>query len=419
MTDRVRTDWRMFSVLMLIVAFGLVMVYSASSMRADSVIKSNARIQLKKEPGKSVEQLNEQAEEAVRNSSANQVAVASLNFAERQLAAAALGVLVLFLFKRLDYRKLGHPHWVFIPLGFLFMLLMGVLVADPVSHRWYRVPGIGQFQPSELAKPALVVFLAWFVSRRQEDINRWRYTIVPMALVVGGLIVLVGYGDLGTAAVLLAPVLAIFFVAGVQRRYFALAGVLVVLLVARSFYEKPYRLFRITAFVGLTEEKVAKDPRYAWLRARMAESNASRDPAYQVRQALIAVGSGGVTGAGLGQSNQKLGYLPEAHTDFIFGIIGEETGLAGCILLLCGYLYVFWRGLRLFMVVKDPLGRYLALGASTLFATQALVNMSVVLNMAPTKGIPLPLISYGGTALVGMLMLMGLLMSVADRAQEA
>ncbi len=383
-SNRVRTDWRLFAAMMAIVAFGLVMVYSASSITAEVVFKK-----------------------------------ATWSFALRQLIAALLGIAALLVLKRVDYRRLGHPLWVFVPLGLLFVLLLGVLVADPATHRWYRLPGVGQFQPSELAKPALVVFLAWFVSRRQEVINSGRYTIVPMILVVGGMTLLIGYGDLGTAAVLLAPVVAVFYVAGLQKRYFVLAGVLAMLLVARSLVEKPYRLLRVAAFVGLTEQKINTDPRYGWLRERLAGSNATRDASYQVRQALIAVGSGGVAGLGLGQSNQKLGYLPEAHTDFILGVIGEETGLVGCLLLLIGYLYVFWRGLRLFWIVTDPLGRYLALGVSTLFATQALVNMSVVLELAPTKGIPLPLVSYGGTALVGMLLMMGLLMSVADRAQEA
>jgi cell division protein FtsW len=151
----------------------------------------------------------------------------------------------------------------------------------------------------------------------------------------------------------------------------------------------------------------------------MASSGAVRDTDYQARQSRIAIGSGGLTGAGLGQSNQKLGFLPEAHTDFIFGVIGEETGLVGCLLLLGAYLVIFWRGWRAWFLTEDSFGRYLALGATTVVVTQALANMLVALNAVPTKGIPLPLVSYGGSAMVGTLLTLGLLMSVGDRVPES
>jgi len=380
MSTRIRTDWKLFSAAMLILAFGLVMVYSASSVVAEVLYKKEM-----------------------------------WEFAARQLGAALLGITILMLLKRMDYRKLEHPLWVFIPLGITIMLLIGVIAADPRAHRWYRLPGVGQFQPSEIAKPVLVLFLAWFVARRAEVINS-RYTIIPTAIVVGGLTLLIGFGDLGTAAIILAPAITIFFVAGIQRRYFVLTLVLVAVLGAGFIFQKPYRLIRVTSFFGLTEEVINKDPKYQWLAARLASSKATRDADHQPRQAKIAVGSGGVTGLGLGQSNQKLGFLPEAHTDFIFGVVGEETGLVGCVLLLTGYLFVFWRGLRLFWLAQDPFGRYLALGCVAVLTAQALFNMSVVLDMAPTKGIPLPLVSYGGSALICTLTTLGLLMSVSDRA---
>jgi cell division protein FtsW len=382
MSSRIRTDWRLFSAVMLLLLFGLTMVYSASSVVAE--------VNYHKE---------------------------TWEFAARQIVAALIGIAIMLVLKRVDYRKLQHPLWVFLPLGVTIMLLIGVIFADPKAHRWYRVPGLGQFQPSELAKPVLILFLAWFVARREWSINS-RYTIAPTAMVVAGLTLLIGFGDLGTAAIILSPAVIIFYVAGIERRYFYLSLVLAGALGCGFIMQKPYRILRMLAYFNISEQEVNTNPRYHWLSVRLASTKASRDADHQPRQAKLAVGSGGVTGVGLGQSNQKLGFLPEAHTDFIFGVVGEETGLIGCTILLCGYLFVFWRGLRLYWVTPDPFGRYLALGCVALFTTQALFNMSVVLDMAPTKGIPLPLISFGGTALICTLSTLGLLMSVSDRASK-
>jgi cell division protein FtsW len=236
--------------------------------------------------------------------------------------------------------------------------------------------------------------------------------------VVAGLAGLIGYADLGTAAVILAPAVVVFYVAGIEKRYFYLSIVLAISLTCGAIYQKPYRILRVTSFFGLTEDRIQQIPQLHWLAVRIAETKATRDAGHQPKQAKIAVGSGGVLGIGLGESNQKMGFLPEAHTDFIFGVIGEETGLWGSTLLLAGYLLIFWRGLRLYWLAPDVFGRYLALGISTLVATQALFNMSVVLNLAPTKGIPLPLVSYGGSALLTMLIMLGLLLSVSDQSVE-
>ncbi len=379
-STRIRTDWQLYTAAMLVLLFGLVMVYSASSVVAE--------VHFHKE---------------------------HWEFAARQLVAALIGITFMILLKRLDYKKLQHPIWVLAPMGITIMLLIGVIFADGRAHRWYRLPGLGQFQPSEIAKPVLVLFLAWFVSRRESNLND-KYTLRPTALVVGGLTLLVGFGDLGTAAVLLAPAVVIFYVAGIERKYFYLALALAALLGAGFVLQKPYRLFRVLAFAGITEKTVNQNPNLRWVSELMASSRAARDAGHQALQSKLAVGSGGVTGVGWGLSDQKLGFLPEAHTDFIFGIVGEETGLVGCVLLLCGYMFIFWRGIQLYWTTQDAFGRYIALGCVAVITTQALFNMSVVLDMAPTKGIPLPLISFGGTALICTLSTLGLLMSVSDRA---
>ena len=379
-STKIRTDWQLYSAAMLILMFGMVMVYSASSVVAE--------VHYHKE---------------------------HWEFAARQLVAALIGITIMILLKRLDYKKLQHPIWVLAPMGVTIMLLIGVIFADPKAHRWYRLPGLGQFQPSEIAKPVLILFLAWFVARRELNLND-KYTLRPTALVVGGLTLLIGFGDLGTAAVLLAPAVVIFYVAGIERKYFYLALALVALLGVGFILQKPYRLFRVLAFVGITEQQVNENPKLHWIAEQMASSKAARDAGHQATQGKIALGAGGFTGVGLGLSDQKLGFLPEAHTDFIFGIVGEETGLVGCVLLLSGYMFIFWRGIRLYWTSQDAFGRYIALGCVAVITTQALFNMSVVADMAPTKGIPLPLISFGGSALICTLSTLGLLMSVSDRA---
>ena len=385
MPARIHTDWPMFIAILVILAFGLVMVFSASST-SPRMLKQGQTWQPEK----------------------------AWDFLEKQFAAAVVGLLLLFALRRMDYQKLQHPLYVFLPINLLFILLIGVIFADPKAHRWYRMGSL-QFQPSELAKPALVVFLAWFVARRENKIND-RYTLLPAALVVGGLAGLIGYGDLGTAMVLLTPAAAVFFVAGIERRYFYLTLALAAVLTVGFIWQKPARIIRVTSFFGLTEQKIQSDTRLHWLAKRLEETSVTRDAEHQQRQAKLAIGSGGVPGVGLGQSTQKLGYLPEAHTDFIFGVIGEETGLVASMLLLGAYFFIFWRGLRLYWMTPDAFGRYLALGCVALVTSQAFFNMSVVLGLMPNKGIPLPLISYGGSAVLCTLITFGLLLSVSDRA---
>ncbi|MCX7603585.1 MAG: putative lipid II flippase FtsW [Bryobacteraceae bacterium] len=379
-TVRTRTDWWLLWATLFLVAFGLVMVYSASAVSAEVYFHKR-----------------------------------SWEFAARQLAAALVGLPLMLWLKYSDYRRLRHGAAVFVPLVLVLLLLGAAIVLDPRAHRWIRVPGIGQFQPSELAKPVIVVYLAWFVASRGRDINS-RFSILPTLLVVGLTTALIGFGDLGTALIVLMPALAVYYVAGIEKRHFMVALVCTLLVCAGLIIQKPYRILRVTSWFGLTEAKIQQTPSLQWLAVRVATTSAARDTDYQVRQSLIAIGRGGLTGVGLGGSTQKLGFLPEAHTDFIFGVIGEETGFLGCTLLLAAYLVIFWRGWRAVLVLEEPFGRYLALGATTVIVSQALANMLVALDAAPTKGIPLPLVSYGGSALVCTLITMGLLMSACDRA---
>jgi len=271
-------------------------------------------------------------------------------------------------------------------------------------------------QPSELAKPALVVFLAFFVTWRRRAINNARYTLAPAAMAVGLVILLVVVPDLGTAVVLGAVAAVIFFVAGLEWRYVTIAAAVASVGVVLCIVMSPYRLARVVKFFDPQFTIIGKFDPQGKIKEQMEKSLATRDTNYQLLQSQIAVGAGGVTGVGLMNGRQKVGYLPEAHTDFIYGVVGEELGMAGCVALLMGFGVIFWRGLRATVRMRDDFGRYLALGATVVVVVQGLINISVVLGMMPTKGIPLPMISYGGSSLLSTLALLGILMNVSEHA---
>jgi cell division protein FtsW len=208
----------------------------------------------------------------------------------------------------------------------------------------------------------------------------------------------------------------VFFVAGLEWRYVlivaAVASVGVVLCIASS----PYRLARVVKFFDPQFTFIARFDPQGKVKAQMEKSLATRDTNYQLEQSQIAVGAGGPFGVGPGNSRQKLQYLPEAHTDFIYAVVGEELGLFGTVGLLAGFGLIFWRGVRATIRMPDDFGRFLALGVTVVIVVQGLINISVVLGMMPTKGIPLPMISYGGSSLLSTLTLLGILMNVSEQA---
>jgi cell division protein FtsW len=305
--------------------------------------------------------------------------------------------------------------WAFIPLGFVILGLVVVYIADPRTHRWIRA-GMFSLQPSEFAKPALIIFLAYFVSMRSSVINN-RYTIGPATIVVVLLSLMVGVADLGTAIVLVATAAVIFYVAGLERKYIFAACAAGILMVVVAVVAKPYRMGRIIGFVDSEYKLLDKINPGGEIKKYIHQSSNAHDPGYQVRQSKIAIGTGGVLGVGLMQGRQKLLYLPEAHTDFIYAVVGEELGLWGSTALLAGFVIILWRGLRLFWLAPDEFGRYLALGVTVSIVVQALINMSVVVDLVPNKGIPLPMISSGGSSLLSTLISIGLLLSVSERSE--
>ncbi len=324
------------------------------------------------------------------------VARESTMFLTKQAMWAALGFAVLAIASRVDYRLYRNERLIWAVLGGVGLMLVAVLFSAPVNgtRRWFGIGSLG-IQPSELAKIACILFTAITLERRMHRINEPRFALAPIALITGGLMALILLEpDFGTAVSILAVVLVMVFAAGLDYRY--LVGVVLLLLPALAvvLVAAPYRVRRLTAFL---------DP---W-----------KDPlgsGFHIIQSLIAVGSGGVEGRGLMGGIQKLFFLPEPHTDFIYAVIAEELGLIGASAVLICFLVITWRGLRVAVRAEDAFGSFVALGLTTMIGVQAFINISMVLSLMPTKGIPLPMVSNGGSSLLISLLAMGMLLNISQ-----
>jgi cell division protein FtsW len=337
--------------------FGLVMVYSATSTRA-----------------------------ALAN--ANPV-----SYLERQGAYAFIGFVLLVVASRTDFRKLRAiaPTLVLTALG-LCVVVLGIGARVNGARRWIGF-GPAQFQPSEIAKLALVVWISAYLARKPAP-QTLKELARPIGLLVGVFcLLIVVEPDLGTVITIIVMVGAILLVSGTRLPTLASAYGIVFVLGVLAIYTSPYRRARFTIFL---------DP---W-----------KDPSnngLQNVQALISIGNGGVFGRGLGQGLGKANYLPEAHTDMIFAVIGEELGLIGAAVVCAAYCVFAYAGLRLALACKDPFGKRLAAGITALVTGQAAVNIAAVLGLAPLTGIPLPFVSYGGSSLVVGLLSVGILLNIA------
>lgn len=320
-------------------------------------------------------------------------------FLRKQLFWALLGSLLMLGVLRLDYRRLEGWGWpVLIASGVLLVLVLVPPLAQPINgtRRWLRL-GPASFQPAELAKLALVVFLAAWLTRHRDRLDDFRRAVLPPLAAAGTLALLVlAQPDLGNCLTLIAVTFALLYLAGCPGRYLAAVAAAGLPLVALATWLAPYRLRRITTFL---------DP---W--------SDPRGSGFQIIQSWLALGSGGLTGRGVGESRQKLFYLPEAHTDFIFAVLGEELGFVGAAALVGLFAVLVWRGLRVGLRAPDAFGAYLALGLTVLIATQTLVNLGVVTGLLPTKGLPLPFISFGGSALLTTMLAAGVLLNISQHA---
>jgi cell division protein FtsW len=329
-------------------------------------------------------------------------------FLSRQVAWLAAGLFGMFALMRTDYRRLREPAVVYTALCVVLLLLVGTFFLDKshATHRWIKL-GPLNLQPSELAKLAVVLYLAWFLDLKRRNAAELNFNkedflqnILPAVAPVFIFVALIlAQPDLGTSIDILIIATAILFAAGLSWKWIAVATATALPAIYLLISQVAYRQARLFAFLHPDA-----DPQGA---------------GFQLTQSLIAVGSGGFTGVGLMESKQKLFYLPEAHTDFIYAVICEELGFIGAVLVIALFAVYAWRGLRASFAASDNFGRLLALGITALVFCQALINFAVVLGMVPTKGIPLPFVSYGGSSLLVMLLATGVLLNISQQATEA
>jgi cell division protein FtsW len=321
-------------------------------------------------------------------------------FLLRQSMWALLGMAMLYVVMQIDYRYYREPIFIWSGLACVVLALIAVFFSSPVNgaRRWFGIGGFG-VQPSELAKLIAIFFIAAILERRMHRIDDAKYALVPIACLVLGLVALIlPEPDFGTSMSLVLIAAVMVFAAGLNYRYVfgvILASLPVLYIVVMG---SAYRRRRTLAFLNPWDDPLGDG--------------------FQIIQSLIAVGTGGIWGRGLMNGVQKLFYLPEPHTDFIYSVISEELGLIGATVVLLCFCVVTWRGLRVALRAPDTFGAFLALGVTTMVAVQALVNISVVLGLMPTKGIPLPFVSAGGSSLLINLVGMGILLNVSQHASS-
>jgi cell division protein FtsW len=364
MAKRVGVDkWLFFTTLVLVVT-GLVMVFSASAVVDQEKYHS------------------------------------AYTFVATQGVWALLGVLALLVLMQIDVGRYNSPRFVYpvLCVTTLLLVLVFLMPGSHHTHRWIRFGDFFTFQPSEIAKPALVLFLAWFLHNRLDSIRDWRHTLLPAAVVPALFVLLVvAQPDLGTALVLAGVTGIMLVLAGMEWKIL-LAGVCATLPgLAALLLMVPWRRARLLVFLN-----PESDPQGA---------------GYHIYQSLIAVGTGGFAGRGYMEGMQKLFYLPEASTDFIFANIAEELGFIGAMFIVLLFAIFGMRGLRAAFRATDPFSRLIAFGITTSILLQAFFNISVVLSLVPNKGIPLPLISHGGTSLFCTLASIGVLLNISRQAE--
>ncbi len=362
MAKKLYPDKWLFAATVGLALFGVVMVYSASAVVA---LRDNGN---------------------------------QFHYVAKQGMWTAIGLLVMVLAMQFDYNRLRDRRIVYGLLLLTFLALIAVFGFSPTNgaRRWIKLPWFS-IQPSEVAKLSLTIFLAYFLEKHAgEEKSFWR-TFVPCVAVTGVLAVLIlAEPDLGTGMMLGVIFAVLVYTAGARLLHLGLVALPALVGLVSMLIFVPFRMRRMVVFL---------DP---W-----ADAQGS---GYQVAQSLIAIGSGGPNGLGFAQGKQKMLFLPYAHSDFIFAVIGEELGLLGTFGVLLAFALFLWRGVRTSLLAPNRFGRFLALGLVTGIVAQALFNISVVLALVPTKGIPLPFISYGGSSLVPTLAAVGILLNISQHA---
>jgi cell division protein FtsW len=358
MAKRVGVDKWLFGVVLLLVLFGLVMVFSASAVVATAESGSPYK------------------------------------YVAKQATFALLGMGLLTLLMRVDYRRYNTPKVVFPAMAITTLLLLSVFAMPQLNHthRWFKA-GFFTFQPSELATPLVVLFLAYFLQTRIHKMDDWKGTILraalPPLLLIG---LIMKQPDLGTALVCAGVTMAMLYLAGMQVKWIGVGILASSPVMYYMLWMVPFRRARMQTFLHPELDPLGKG--------------------FHIMQSLIAVGTGGVRGLGLMEGRQKLYFLPEAWTDFIFANISEELGLLGALALVGLFVMFGYRGMRAAFLSTDPFARFMAFGLTTAILIQAFFNMSVAVALLPTKGITLPFVSFGGTSLFVTLAGMGVLLNI-------
>ncbi|HTV06400.1 MAG TPA: putative lipid II flippase FtsW [Acidobacteriaceae bacterium] len=358
MAKRVGVDKWLFGATLILVVIGLLMVFSASAVMAKANYGS------------------------------------PYHFLLLQSLYAALGLIAMTLLMKVNYRRYNNPNVVFPAVAITTVLLLASFFMHDShgAHRWILL-GPASLEPSEIAKPTIVLFLAWFLQNRMGSVDDFRGTILPAVLPSLLFIALIlKQPDFGTALVCAVVTALLLYLAGMNVKYLGYAAVASAPVVYIMLFRVKWRRERILAFLNPESDPLGKG--------------------FHIIQSLIAVGTGGIRGLGYMDGRQKLFYLPEPHTDYIFANIAEELGLIGALLVVGLFITLGYRGMRAAILSKDPFARFLAFGITSTLLIQAFFNISVVLALVPTKGITLPLISYGGTSLVFVLASLGVLLNI-------
>lgn len=360
-------DYTVFFTVILLVLFGIIMIFSASSYVASTRSEYNYDMFL---------------------------------FLKKQTFAVLLGFFAMFFMMNFNYRhlqKLALPLYLLANGLLIFVFLFGVVKKG--AKRWINLPLVGSFQPSELAKVAIILFISYIIANNK-NILKTMFGHVFCAFFVGITVILIAVGNLSTAIIVTLIGCGIIFIASPYTAIFITlglcgAGALVSYI---AFFAKDFRGARFAA----------------WLDPFSDPTNTG----YQIIQSLYAVASGGMFGLGLGQSRQKLGFIPEAHNDIIFSIICEELGFFGATIILILFTILIWRGIKIAVNATDLFGTLVAAGIVIMIASQVIINIAVVTNSIPNTGVPLPFISYGGTSVAIVMMLMGILLNISKYSKE-
>ncbi len=321
-------------------------------------------------------------------------------FLKRQSLYALIGFIGMGLAMHVDYhvwKKYAVPLFLGTFVLLLLVFVPGIGGTAKGASRWIRLPGFN-FQPSELAKVALIMYMAYSLEKRQDKLKQFTTGFLPYMLILGMfIVVLLAQHDMGAALTMLAVAIMMLFAAGTKVQYILGMGLVALPGICYLVFTKAYRMRRITAFLDPWQDPT--------------------DAGFQIIQSWLALGTGGFFGQGLGEGKQKLFYLPEAHTDFILSVLGEEMGFIGVIVIASMFLLLVQRSIRVAIAAEDSFGRFLAFGISVLLGLEAFINMAVVTGLLPTKGIALPFLSYGGSSLIITLCAVGVLLNVSTRTR--